>query len=76
MCKHIKTSEAVNLVFQWIFTLNSVKHKFFHVGIVNHCEEQNFEIKTSLCESKVLHKINFHGNFKFLVRTDGLHVFL
>ena len=26
-----KTSEAANLVFQWIF---SVKHKFFHVSIV------------------------------------------
>ena len=29
-----KTSEAANLVFQWIFVLNSVKHKFFHVSIV------------------------------------------
>ena len=31
LCKHMKTSEAANLVFQWIF---SVKHKFFHVSIV------------------------------------------
>ena len=30
-----KTSEAANLVFQWIFVLNSVKHRFFHVSIVN-----------------------------------------
>ena len=30
-----KTSEAANLVFQWIFVLNSVKHKFFLVSIVN-----------------------------------------
>ena len=29
-----KKSEAANLVFQWIFVLNSVKHKFFHVSIV------------------------------------------
>ena len=29
-----KTWEAANLVFQWIFLLNSVKHKFFHVSIV------------------------------------------
>ena len=28
-------SEAVNLVMQWIFVLNSVKHNFFHVSIVN-----------------------------------------
>ena len=31
LCKHMKTSEAANLVFQWIF---SVKHKFFHVNII------------------------------------------
>ena len=30
-----KTSEAANLVFQWIFVLNSVKCKFFSVSIVN-----------------------------------------
>ena len=29
-----KTSEAANLVFQWVFVLNSVKHKFFPVRIV------------------------------------------
>ena len=29
-----KMSEAANLVFQWIFVLNSVKHKFFSVSIV------------------------------------------
>ena len=29
-----KTSEEANLVFQWIFVLNSVKHKFFYVSIV------------------------------------------
>ena len=29
LCKHMKTSEAANLVFQWIFVLISVKHKFF-----------------------------------------------
>ena len=29
-----KTSEVANLVFQWIFVLNSVKHKFFPVSIV------------------------------------------
>ena len=29
-----KTSEAANLVFPWIFVLNSVKHKFFPVSIV------------------------------------------
>ena len=28
-------SEAANLVFQWIFVLNSVKNKFFPVSIVN-----------------------------------------
>ena len=28
----MKTSEAANLAFQWIF---SVKNKFFHVSIVN-----------------------------------------
>ena len=30
----MKTSEAANLVFQWIFVLNSVKQKFFPVCIV------------------------------------------
>ena len=30
-----KKSEAANLVFQWIFVLNSVKRKFLHVSIVN-----------------------------------------
>ena len=30
-----KTSKAANLVFQSIFVLNSVKHKFFYVSIVN-----------------------------------------
>ena len=34
LCKHMKSSEAANLVFQWIFVLNSVKPKFFHVSIV------------------------------------------
>ena len=34
LCKQWKTSEATNLVFQWIFVLNSVKRKFFHVSIV------------------------------------------
>ena len=35
LCVNIwKTSEAATLVFQWIFALNSVKHKFFHVSIV------------------------------------------
>ena len=29
-----KTSEAANLVFQWIFLLNSLKHKIFPVSIV------------------------------------------
>ena len=29
-----KTSKAANLAFQWIFVLNSVKHKFFPLGIV------------------------------------------
>ena len=29
-----KTSEAANLVFQWIFVLDLVKHNFFHVSIV------------------------------------------
>ena len=29
----LKTSEAANLVFQWILILNSVKHKFFRVSI-------------------------------------------
>ena len=28
-----KTSEASNLVFQWIVVLNSVKQKFLHVGV-------------------------------------------
>ena len=28
-------SETANLVFEWIFVLNSVKRKFFHVSIVN-----------------------------------------
>ena len=27
-------SQAANLVFQWIFVLNSVKHKFVPVSIV------------------------------------------
>ena len=34
LCKHMKTSEAANLVFQWIFLLNSVKAEVFHVSIV------------------------------------------
>ena len=31
-----KTSEGANLAFQCIFVLNSVKHKFFPVSIVNY----------------------------------------
>ena len=31
-----KTSEAANLVFQWIFVLISVKHKFFPACIVKY----------------------------------------
>ena len=34
LCKHMKTSEAANLVLRWIFVLNSVKCKFFHVSIL------------------------------------------
>ena len=30
----MKMSEAANLVFQWIFVLNAVKHKLFYVSIV------------------------------------------
>ena len=29
----MKTSEAANLVFQWIFVQRLVKHKFFHVSL-------------------------------------------
>ena len=52
-------SEAANLVFQWIFVLNSVKHKFFPACIVkgfgekckhkelalNFIQKQNFSLK-------------------------------
>ena len=34
LCKHMKKSEAANLVFQWIFVMDLIKHKFFHVSIV------------------------------------------
>ena len=34
LCKHIMMSEAANLIFQWIFVLNSVKHRFLHLSIV------------------------------------------
>ena len=35
LCKHMKKVRSrANLVFQWIFVLNSVKRKFFHVSIV------------------------------------------
>ena len=33
LCEHMKNVRS-NLVFQWIFVQNSVKHKFFHVSIV------------------------------------------
>ena len=37
LCKHNeKRSEAANLVFQLMFVLNLVKHKFFPVSIVKH----------------------------------------
>ena len=39
----MKTSEAANLVFQWIFVLNSVKHKFFPVSIVNLVDKTDFK---------------------------------
>ena len=42
LCKHMKTLEAAKLVFQWIFVLNSVKHKFFHVSTVNLDVKVNF----------------------------------
>ena len=29
-----KTLEAANLVLQWIFVMNSVKYKFYHMSIV------------------------------------------
>ena len=31
----MNTSEVANLLFQWISVLDSVKHKFFNVSIVN-----------------------------------------
>ena len=36
-CVNIRrTSEAANLVFQSLFILNSIKHKFFNVSIVKY----------------------------------------
>ena len=35
-----KTSEAANLMFQWIFVLNSLKHKFF--DLLNQTKATNF----------------------------------
>ena len=40
-----KTSEAANLAFQWIFVLNSIKHKFFHVSIVKLFWFQSWDFK-------------------------------
>ena len=50
-------SEAVNLVFQWIFVLNLVKFKFFHMSIVNtDCFDRAPEIEafTESCARKKL----------------------
>ena len=40
LCKHM--SEPANLGFQWIFVLNSVKHKFFPVSIIKEFHNHYF----------------------------------
>ena len=37
-CEYMKTVRSSQLVFKWIFVLNSIKHKFFPVCIVNYVQ--------------------------------------
>ena len=47
-------SEAVNFAFQWIFVLNLVKHKFFHVKSLSNTEA---ELKKSVAYEKSVYNI-------------------
>ena len=51
LCKHMKTSEAANLVLHWIFVLNSVKEKLLHVSIV---KELSWTINSSISITVIL----------------------
>ena len=42
LCKHTKNVKSSQPCIQWIFVLNQVKHKFFHVSIVNRLYKQEF----------------------------------
>ena len=61
-------SEAANLVFQWIFVLNSVKHKFFPVSIVKiesmHVvptySHQNVHIFDYACDTSLVFNLKEH----------------
>ena len=59
-----KTSDAANLVFQWFFLLNSVKHKFFPGSIVKVYGEiwVGFYLKDILREKALSNK------YRYLVR--------
>ena len=48
----MKTSEVANLVFQWIFVLNSAKHKFFPVSKLLSWRFDHVE-KTALSDGKI-----------------------
>ena len=54
----LKTSEAANFVFQRIFVLNSVKHKFFPVSIVNELRSQISAEHISLIDVRNLPTLN------------------
>ena len=53
----MKTSEAASLVFQWIFVLNSVKHKFFPVSIVKTKIMAHDPVVTGISNYEVIYKI-------------------
>ena len=63
----MKTSQAANLVLHWIFVLNTVKHKFFHMSIVKF-QKINFKVpglpKLSWCQH--LHELTLSVPFRKL----------
>ena len=42
LCKHTENVKSSQPCIQWILVLNQVKHKFFHVSIVNRLCKQEF----------------------------------
>ena len=76
--------EAANLVFQWVFVLDSVKHKFFPVRILKSTFSQNLDCKSLIkscanSELLLLLRWSFFGTrviFINIVAVNIINVFL